>query len=132
MSGLGKKKTSVKICRDENGQIIKTNEGILYEYVDNDGNTTLKFLPTTHPFCSESSSSTSVESESIMPCSTTASTTQENNCNKNVEKLVIAHDFLLSSSDSSNEELQYTCLVQKKRMLRVKHYIKNIVDQYIY
>jgi len=67
-----------------------------------------------------------------MPCSTTVSDT-ENNSDKNIEKFVIAHDFLLSSSDSSNEELQYTYftyLLRKKRMPRVKYYIKNVVDQY--
>jgi len=64
-----------------------------------------------------------------MPCSTTISDT-ENNSDKSIEKFVIVHDFLLSSSDSSNEELQYTYLLQKKKMPRVKHYIKNVVDQY--
>jgi len=67
-----------------------------------------------------------------MPCSTTVSDTK-NNSDKNIEKFVIAHDFLLSSSDNSNEELQYTYytyLLRKKRMPRVKYYIKNVVDQY--
>jgi len=63
-----------------------------------------------------------------MPCSTTVSNTENNS--DNVKKFVITHDFLLSSSDSSNEELEYTYLLQKKRMPRVKHYIKNVVDQY--
>ncbi|XP_077279106.1 uncharacterized protein LOC143906736 [Temnothorax americanus] len=94
MSGLGKKKTSVKICRDENGQIIKTDEGILYEYADNDGNTTLKFLRTTHPSCSESSS-TSVESESIMPCSTASFRNEES-----VEEENDSHGIVWTDNES--------------------------------
>ena len=55
---------------------------------------------------------------------------QENGSN-NVGKFIVAHDFLLSSSDSSDfEELQYIYLMQKKKIPRVKHYIRNVVDQY--
>lgn len=64
-----------------------------------------------------------------MPCSTIVNTT-ENNC-ENIKKLVVAYDYLLSSSDSSFEEFQYTYLIkQKKRVSRIKHYIRNVVDQY--
>ncbi|XP_011694045.1 PREDICTED: uncharacterized protein LOC105453622 isoform X2 [Wasmannia auropunctata] len=120
--------TGMKIIRAKNGKIIETAEGILCEYVNNDGNITLKFVQT-HSSCSTSSSTT--ENASIMPCSITLATTQENNYNKNIEKFFIAHDFLLSSSDTSNdEELQYICLMQKKKKLRTKHCIRNVIDQY--
>ena len=63
-----------------------------------------------------------------MPCST-INTTQEKT-NENMHKLVFACDYLLSSSDSSDDELQYIYVMQKKKIQRIKHYVTNIVDHY--
>ncbi|XP_018399999.1 PREDICTED: putative nuclease HARBI1 [Cyphomyrmex costatus] len=126
MNRLENNSVNMKIVRDESGKMIQSAEGILCEYVDSDGNTTLKFVQTTDSCCSESLSE--IESENIMPCSTIVNTTQENNF-KNVQKFIIAHDFLFSSSDSSDEELQYL-LVQKRKIPRMKHFIRDVIDQY--
>lgn len=46
-----------------------------------------------------------------------------------IEKLIV--DYLLSSSDSSDEELLlYTHLMRKKKIPRMKHCITSVVDQY--
>ncbi|XP_018358654.1 PREDICTED: uncharacterized protein LOC108768251 [Trachymyrmex cornetzi] len=93
MNRLENNSVNMKIVRDESGKMIQTAEGILCEYVDSDGNTTLKFAQI-DSCCSQLLSET--ESENIMPCSTIVNTTQENF--KNVQKFVIAHEFLFSSS----------------------------------
>ncbi|XP_018400001.1 PREDICTED: uncharacterized protein LOC108777574 [Cyphomyrmex costatus] len=67
MVRLENNSVNMKIVRDESGKMIQLAEGILCEYVDSDGNTTLKFVQTTDSCCSESLSE--IESEN-MPCST--------------------------------------------------------------
>jgi len=80
----------MKIVRDENGEIIKTAEGILCECLNSDGSTSLKFLPITNSSCSESSST--IENESIMPCNTAS--------DKVINKKDDSHGILWTDTES--------------------------------